>query len=133
MLETLALTTLIYLFLNRNKKRKRKPRTLDAELRKLIAESNETKENGQQIKNYLLSVINDANHDAGRFTDKQLAEAQAILDKLGPNALYFMTDIAAQLAFLAAAQINKTPTNVDEALKDSATAEEIIELVVRVK
>ena len=131
MFETLALTALVYLFLNRNKKRKREPRTLDAELRQLIAESNETKENGHQIKNYLLSVINDANHDAGRFTEKQLTEAQAILDKLGPNALYFMTDIAAQLAFLAAAQINKIPTNVDEALKDSATAEEIVEIVVR--
>ena len=132
MLETLALTALIYLFLSRNKKRKRKPRNLDAELRQLIAESIETKENGQQIKNYLLSVINDANQDSGRFTDKQLAEAQAILDKLGPNALYFMTDIAAQLALLAAAQINKIPTNVDAALRDSATAEEIVEIVVRV-
>lgn len=130
MLETLVIASLIYLFITRDKKRKRKPRTLDGELRQLIAESNETKENGQQIKNYLLSVINDANHDAGRFTDKQLAEAQVILDKLGPNALYFMTDIAAQLAFLAAAQINKIPTNVDAKLNGSATAEEIVEIVV---
>jgi hypothetical protein len=40
MLETLFLAALIYLFLTRTKK-KRKPRTLDAELKELIQDSND--------------------------------------------------------------------------------------------
>jgi len=41
-----------------------------------------------------------------------------------------MTDIAAQLAFLAAAQINGIPTNIDGEVGTSATAEAIIKAVV---
>jgi hypothetical protein len=42
-----------------------------------------------------------------------------------------MTEIAAQLSILTAAQINGMPTNVNEALGKSATPEGVIEVVVK--
>jgi hypothetical protein len=42
-----------------------------------------------------------------------------------------MTEIAAQLATLAAAQINGIPTNVNAELGNSATPEAIVKIVVK--
>ena len=42
-----------------------------------------------------------------------------------------MTDIAAQLAFLAAAQKNGIPTNIDVKVGEQATPEAIIKAVVK--
>jgi hypothetical protein len=42
-----------------------------------------------------------------------------------------MTEIAAQLSILSAAQINGVPTNVNEALGESATPERVVEVVIR--
>jgi hypothetical protein len=84
------------------------------------------------IKRYLLNVINENNHDREKFSDAQIAEAQRILDRAGPAALYWMSDIAAQLAVLAAATANGLPTNVSAKLGSGATAEAIVEIVVQV-
>ena len=130
MFELLFFTILIYLFLNRTKKRK-KARGLDAELRELVENSNDATGIGLDIKNYLLRVIEDDNNDVEKFSDRQLAEAQRILDRAGPGALYWMTEIAAQLAFLGAAQINGIPTNVNHELGESATAADIVKVVIR--
>lgn len=115
MFELLFFTILIYLFLSR-KKRRKKLRGLDAELRELVESSNDATGIGLDIKNFLLRVIEDDNNDVEKFSDRQLAEAQRILDRAGPGALYWMTEIAAQLAFLGAAQINGIPTNVNHEL-----------------
>lgn len=132
MLETLFIASLIFLFLNRDKsKRRRRPRTLDAELRELIETSNDNRVIAIEIKRYLLSVIADSNNDAGKFTERQLKEAEAILEKSGANAFYWMTEIATQLALLAAAQRNQIPTNIDEELKGPATPEAIVNIVVK--
>ncbi len=130
MFELLFFTILIYLFLNRTKRRK-KLRGLDAELRDLVENSNDATGIGLDIKNYLLRVIEDDNNDVEKFSDRQLAEAQRILDRAGPGALYWMTEIAAQLAFLGAAQINGIPTNVNHELGESATAADIVKVVIR--
>ncbi|MCX6438370.1 MAG: hypothetical protein NTZ06_07005 [Actinobacteria bacterium] len=130
MFELLFFTILIYLFLNRTKRRK-KLRGLDAELRELVENSNDATGIGLDIKNYLLRVIEDDNNDVEKFSDRQLAEAQRILDRAGPGALYWMTEIAAQLAFLGAAQINGIPTNVNHELGESATAADIVKVVIR--
>jgi len=130
MFELLFFTVLIYLFLNRTKRRK-KVRGLDAELKVLIEESNDARSIGLEIKQFLLTVIEDDTNDLEKFSDHRLAQAQRILDRAGPGALYWMTDIAAQLAFLGAAQINGIPTNVNEELGDSVTAQEIVRVVVR--
>ena len=130
MFELLFFTILIYLFLSR-KKRRKKLRGLDAELRELVESSNDATGIGLDIKNFLLRVIEDDNNDVEKFSDRQLAEAQRILDRAGPGALYWMTEIAAQLAFLGAAQINGIPTNVNLELGESATAADIVKVVIR--
>ncbi len=130
MFETLLFALLIFLFLNRTKRRK-KPRGLDAELKELIEKSNDATGIGLEIKGFLLDLINDEKNDAEKFSDARLAQAQRIIDRAGPGAMYWMTDIAAQFAFLAAAQINGVPTNVSAELPDSATPEDIVRIVVR--
>ncbi len=130
MFETLFFATLIFLFLNRTKKRK-KARGLDAELRELIENPTDSTGIGFEIKRYLLSVIDDDNNDREKFSDAQLARAASILDRAGPSAFYWMTDIASQLALISAAQINGIPTNVSDELREGATAESIVEIVVR--
>jgi len=42
-----------------------------------------------------------------------------------------MSEIAAQLALLAAAQINGIPTNVNVELGESATAADVVRVVVK--
>ena len=130
MFETFFFALLIFLFLNRNKGRK-KPRGLDAELKELIESSNDATGIGLDIKSYLLSVISAEKNDEEKFSDQKLAEAQRILDRAGPSAFYWMTEIATQLAFLAAAQINGIPTNVNVELREGATPEDIVRIVVR--
>jgi hypothetical protein len=130
MFELLALTALIYLFLNR-KKKARKPRTLDAELMHLIQESSDATAIGSDIKRFLLDVLNDNSNDQEKFSDARIAQAQRILDRAGPASFYWMTEIAAQLATLSAAQINGISTNVNVELGNSATPEAIVKIVVK--
>ena len=130
MLETLFFALLIFLFLNRTKRR-RKPRGLDAELKELIENSNDATGIGFEIKGFLLDLINDEKNGAEKFSDSRLAQAQRIIDRAGPGAMYWMTEIATQFAFLAAAQINGIPTNVNVELTDGATPEDIVRIIVR--
>ena len=130
MLETFVFALLVFLFLNRNRGSK-KVRGLDAELKELIEDANYSTGIGLEIKSLLLDVINDNRMDREKFSDARLAQAQGILDRAGPGAFYWMSDIAAQLAFLAAAQINGVATNVNIELGESATAEDVVNVVVR--
>ena len=130
MLETLFFTTLIFLFFNRTKK-KRRPHTIEGELKELIQSEQENKGFALEIKNYLLAIIESNNNDEAKFSDVHVAGAQEILDNAGPGAFYWMSDIAAQLALLAAAQINGIPTNVNAELGESATAQDVVRVVVK--
>ena len=130
MFETLILTILIYLFLSR-KKKPRKPRTLDGELKQLIQESSNTTAISSEIKCFLLDVIGDAANQSQDFSDVRLAQAERILDRAGPAAFYWMTEISAQLSILAAAQINGLDTNVNVELGESATPEAVVDVVVK--
>ena len=78
MLETLFIATLIFLFLNRAKK-KRRARSLDGELKELIQTDQENKGIALEIKNYLLSIIESNNNDEEKFNDAQLTKAQEII------------------------------------------------------
>ena len=131
MIEFLLLTLVIFLFLNRTKK-KRKPRTLDGQLKELITQSSDATSIAVDIKRYLLNTINDNNNDVPKFSEAQILEAQRIIDRAGPVALYWMSDIAAQLAVLSAAQINGLPSNVEQKLGGSATPQAIVEVVVKI-
>ena len=130
MFELIGLTALIYLFLSR-KKKVRKLRTLDAELKQLIQESDDATAIGSDIKRFLLDVLSDNANDLEKFSDTRIAQAQRILDRAGPASFYWMTEIAAQLATLAAAQINGIPTNVNAELRGSATPEAVVKIVVK--
>ena len=131
MFETLILTILIFLFLSR-KKKPRKPRTIDGELKQLIQESSNTTAISSEIKCFLLDVISDASNQSQDFSDVRLAQAERILDRAGPAAFYWMTEISAQLSILAAAQINGLDTNVNDELGESATPEAVVNVVVKI-
>jgi len=129
--ELLALTAVIYLFLNR-KKRVRKKRGIDAEYRELVESTYYSDAMAAEIKGYLLSVVGDDRDGAEKFSDARLAQAQSILDRAGPGALYWMTDIATQLAVLAAAKINGMGTNVEAELGSvGITPDAVIRVVVK--
>ena len=130
MLEFLFVASLVGYFLTRRKKRRKV--SLDDEYRELVESSERTKKSAEEIRAFLLRVIADERNDVESFNDSQLAEAKRILDKTGPGAFFWMTHIAAQLAFVSASQINEIPTNVDVALNGSATAEEVVKIVVQV-
>jgi hypothetical protein len=130
MIETFALTALIFLIFNR-KKKERRPRTIDGEYQQLIKSVHENSALAQEIKNYLLWIIASNNDDAKKFSQEQIDKARQIIDKGGPSAFYWMSDIAAQMALLVAAQINGIPTNVNVELGHSATAEDVVRIVVQ--
>lgn len=139
MVELFIFTVFTYLFYRALAKsttklvtRLRKPHNLDAELRQLIESSSDNTAIALEIKTFLLDLINDAKNDHEKFSDPRINQAQGILDRAGPSAFYWMTDISAQLCLLAAAQINGIPTNVNAELGLSATAEDIVRIVVKV-
>jgi len=129
MFEILFFTSLIYLFLNRKKRRRV---TLDTELKDLLHSSSDATGIALDIKNYLIRVLDDDKNDREKFNDDQLAEAQRIFDRAGPSAFFWMTEIAAQMTLLATAQINAIPTNVNYEVKEGATPEQIIDAVVKI-
>jgi hypothetical protein len=131
MLETIFFTILIFLFLSR-KKKPRKPRTIDGELKQLIQDSSNTTAISSEIKCFLLDVISDASNHSQDFSDVRLTQAERILDRAGPAAFYWMTEISAQLSILAAAQINGARTNVNDELGESATPEAVVNVVVKI-
>lgn len=136
MLEFTLLFIFFYLLFNSFSKRKarraRTPRSLDAELKQLIQESNDATAIGSDIKRFLLDVINDDSNDLEKFSDTRINQAQLILDRAGPASFYWMTEIAAQLSILAAAQINGIPTNVSVELGEGATPEAVIDIVIKI-
>ncbi len=133
MLEILLLSVIITMLLNsrRSKKRTRRLRGLDAELKVLMESNNDSTGIAIAIKHFLLGVIDDNANDRAKFSDDRIAQAQRILDRAGPSAMYWMTEISAQLAHLAAAQINGLPTNVTDELKVGARPQDIIRLIVK--
>ena len=133
MLEFILLFIFFYLVINSFSRRKarRRPRNLDEELRALIQDHNTNTGIALDIKRYLLDIINDNNHNLEKFSDSRINQAQQLLDRAGPAAFYWMGEIAAQLAVLSAAQINGIPTNVNVELRDGATPEAIIDIVVK--
>jgi len=136
MVETTFLVGLFfYLLLRKTKSQKlqkaRKVRGVDAELKAIIESDNDATGIAFEIKAFLLSVIEDDKNDLEKFSDARIAQAGRILDRAGPSAMYWMTDIAAQLAFLGAAQVNGITTNVNLELGESATPEQIVNIVVK--
>ena len=134
MFEFLFIAALVYLYLERRARKKREGRRmrgLDAELKSLIENDGDKTGIAFEIKQYLLAIIEDDNNDLEKFSDARIEQAARIMDRAGPSAMYWMTDIAAQLAFLAAAQKNGIPTNIDAKVGEQATPEAIVKAVVK--
>ena len=136
MVETTFLVGLFFFLLLRKTKsqkaqRVRRVRGVDAELKAIIESDNDATGIAFEIKAFLLSVIEDDKNDLEKFSDARIAQAGRIIDRAGPSAMYWMSDIAAQLAFLGAAQVNGITTNVNLELGESATPEQIVNVVVK--
>ena len=134
MFEFLFIAALVYLYLERRARKKREGRRmrgLDAELKSLIENDGDKTGIAFEIKQYLLAIIEDDKNDLEKFSDARIEQAARILDRAGPSAMYWITDIAAQLAFLAAAQKNGIPTNIDAKVGEQATPEAIVKAVVK--
>lgn len=134
MLEYLLIGIVVGLLITRRRARSRtrKSLTIDQEYRELLDTAARTKESAGEIRAFLLRVIADERNGIETFNDSQLAEAERIITKIGPGAFFWMTHIATQLAFLSAAQVNGLPTNVDLELRGSATAEDVVRVVVQI-
>jgi hypothetical protein len=134
MFEVLFIAALVYLYMERKARKKRegkRMRGLDAELKAIIEQDGDKTGIAFEIKQYLLAIIEDAHSDVEKFSDSRIEQADRILDRAGPSAMYWMTDIAAQLAFLAAAKVNGTATSVDSKIGTSTTPEAIVKAVVK--
>jgi len=136
MFEFILLFIFFYWLINRfgkdrKKRRFRKP-SLDQELKELILADDNSTGIALSVKQYLLDVLDDDKNDRQKYSEARLAQGQLILDKAGASALYFMADIATQLSLLAAAQINKIPTSLDNQFIDGATPEAIINKVIKI-
>lgn len=134
MFEFLFIAALVYLYMERRARKKREGRRMhgiDGELKSLIENDGDKTGIAFEIKQYLLAIIEDDKNDLEKFSDARIEQAARILDRAGPSAMYWMTDIAAQLAFLAAAQKNGIPTSVDAKVGEHATPEAIVKAVVK--
>ena len=133
MFEFLFIAAIVYLYMERRARKKREGRRmhgLDAELKSLIENDGDKTGIAFEIKQYLLAIIEDDKNDLEKFSDARIEQAERILDRAGPSAMYWMTDIAAQLAFLAAAKVNGIATSVDAKVGEHATPEAIVKAVV---
>lgn len=131
MFELLLILIIIGLILRGRTKRK-KNRSIDAELKAMIDDVRESEVIATEIRQFLLDIINDNRQDLEKFSDVRLRQAAEMMERIGPGAFYWMTDIAATLASGYAARINGVRTNVDEEVGESATPEAIIRAVVQV-
>ena len=134
MFEFLFVAALVYLYMERRARKKREGRRmhgLDAELKTLIENDGDKTGIAFEIKQYLLAIIEDDKNDLEKFSDARIEQAERILDRAGPSAMYWMADIAAQLAFLAAAKVNGIATSVDAKVGEQATPEAIVKAVVK--
>lgn len=114
------------------KKKERRPRTLDAEYQQLVATHIKVRENGNAIKNYLLQTLDDCANDREKFSEDAIVRAEKLYEEVGPGGFYWITEIAAQFVLLGAAKMNEIPTSVDLALKAPVTPEQLVNEVVRV-
>jgi hypothetical protein len=105
---------------------------IDLELEQILIEGRRTRESAEQIRNFLLKVLQEDIDGKEKFNDEILAEAAELIEDLGAGAFYWMADIAVQMTVLAQCALRDVPTNVEAELGKGASAEEIVRCVVRV-
>jgi hypothetical protein len=105
---------------------------MDYELEQILIEGRRTRESAEQIREFLLKVLQEDIDGKEKFNDAILTEASELIEELGAGAFYWMADIAVQMTVLAQCALRDVPTNVEAELGKDASAAEIIKCVVRV-
>jgi hypothetical protein len=105
---------------------------MDYELEQILIEGRRARESAEQIRNFLLKVLQEEIDGKDRFNDEILTGAAEIIEELGPGAFYWMADNAVQMTVLAQCALRDVPTNVELELGENASAEENVRCVVRV-
>ena len=106
-------------------------KAMDRELTEILDRQRMGRGNDTDIRAYLLRVLADNRNDSEKFSDEALEKAAELIEQVGPGAFYWMTDIAAQMVLLSEATLRGFATNVSVELGTAATAEEIVQKVVR--
>jgi inosine-uridine nucleoside N-ribohydrolase len=106
-------------------------KAMDRELTEILDRHQQVRRDATDIRDYLLQVLADNRSDAEKFSDDALEKAAELIEQVGPGAFYWMTDIAAQMVLLSEATLRGFATNVSVELGPAATAEEIVQEVVR--
>jgi hypothetical protein len=137
MVEFILLFLFFWWFFNRKERRAKrnaglKKLTLDQELAQLSENFDDPAVIGSEIKRYLLAVLEDEKNDRPKYSDEKLAWGQKLLDRTGANGLFFMTDIACQLALLTTATVNGIPTQIDTSSVKKITPEYIIHAIIKI-
>jgi hypothetical protein len=104
---------------------------MDAELAHIIDDHGRVRKDASDIRDFLLWVLEGNKNDVEKFSDEALERAADLIEQVGPGAFYWMTDIAAQMVLLSEATLRGFSTNVSIELGATATAESIVEKVVR--
>jgi hypothetical protein len=106
-------------------------KAMDRELTEILDTHQRVRADAAMVRDYLLQVIEDDRNGIEKFSDAALERAAEIIEEVGPGAFYWMTDIAAQMVFLSEATLRGFSTNVSVDLGADATADSIVETVVR--
>ena len=105
---------------------------MDKEPEQILIEGRRTRESAEQIRDFLLKVLQEDIDGKEKFSDEILTEAAELIEDLGAGAFYWMADIAVQMTVLAQCALRDVPTNVEAELGKDASADEIVKCVVRV-
>lgn len=104
---------------------------IERELTEILDRHQQVRRDASDIRDYLLWVLAEDRNGGEKFSDDALNRAAELNEQVGAGALYWMTDIAAQMVVLAEASLRGFPTNVSLELGATATAEEIVMYVVK--
>lgn len=104
---------------------------IERELTEILDRHQQVRNDAAAIREYLLWVLAQDRNGCEKFSDEALDRAADLNEQVGAGALYWMTDIAAQMVLLSEATLRGFSTNVGNELGATATAEEIVEKVVR--
>lgn len=104
---------------------------IDREIAEILDRHQQVRKDASDIRDYLLWVLDQDRNGAEKFSDEALNRAQELYEQVGAGALYWMTDIAAQMVVLSEATLRGFTTNVGLELGAQATAEEIVKKVVQ--
>ena len=104
---------------------------IERELTEILDRHQQVRRDANDIRDYLLWVLEEDRNGGEKFSDAALNRAAELNEQVGAGALYWMTDIAAQMVVLAEASLRGFPTNVSLELGATVTAEEIVKKVVQ--